>query len=80
MARAHRGLLLGVLLPSLLILRFPAAAPAALRLALAGGQLVLVALARSGNLELAARLLWRRIVRLAEEQQLRRRREGGGRA
>ena len=77
-AVAHRGLLLGVLAPAVLLLRFPAAAPAALRLALGGGQLLLLALARTGNLELAARLLWRRVVSLAERQRLRRRRDGGG--
>ena len=70
-ARTHRGLVLGVVVPAAVLLRFPALIPVALRGALAVGQLVFVALARSGQLGLAADMLWKRVVALAKEQQAR---------
>lgn len=67
-ASAHKGLLLGVVLPVLLLLRYPPAVLAVLRLDWAGAQLAVAGLVYTGNLEVAAKMLWKQVVQRSEQQ------------
>lgn len=72
--KSHKGLVFGVLVPSLVLLRFPALIAVVLRGGLFVSNLVFVALLRSGNVTTASRLLWQRMVALSRERNIRKRR------
>jgi len=71
--KTHKGLVFGLVVPSLVFLRFPALIAVVMRAGILGGQLVLAALLRTGNVTAASRLLWTRIVALARESASRKR-------
>jgi len=73
--KSHKGLVFGVVVPSLLFLRFPALVAVALRGSFYVGQLVFVGLLRSGNITQASSILWRRIVALSRERGIRKRKK-----
>lgn len=65
---ANKGLILGIVLPIVLTLRFPLLIGWALRASFAAGQVLFVALLRSGNLTYAANILWENIIKLAKDK------------
>jgi hypothetical protein len=67
-AKAHKGLIFGIVVPSFLLFRYPPAVFAALRIAWAGSQVLLGGLVYTGNLHVAARLVWRKVVELSNTQ------------
>ncbi len=67
-AKAHKGLIFGIVIPSFLLLRYPPAVFAAMRIAWAGSQLIVAGLVYTGHLQTAARFVWRKIVDLSNEQ------------
>jgi hypothetical protein len=69
--KANKGIVFGVILPVAAMIRYPPLIALALRFMLGGSQLILAGLVYTGNIEAAARLLWRRMVRLSEEKQKR---------
>lgn len=73
LAKAYKGLFIGVVLPAVVFLRFPALIAVAMRLAVFGSQILFVGLVRSGNLEVTVNWLWRRVVALALEKRKRKR-------
>ena len=70
-AKDHKFLILGVVVPTVVFLRYPPAVFAALRVGWAMANVALLGLINSGNLTYAARLLWQRIVKLSRDQQQR---------
>jgi hypothetical protein len=79
----NKGLILGVVLPSIVILRFPALFAVAARLGFAAANMVLVGLLRAGQLSNAGYYLWKQMVDLsmhqkerAKERQIMRSRRG----
>jgi len=73
LAKAYRGLFIGVIFPALVFLRFPALIAVGMRLAVLGSQLLFMGLVNSGNFEVAVKWLWRRVVALALEKRKRKR-------
>ena len=67
-AKDHKVLIMGIVLPTVVFLRYPPAVFVVLRVMWAMGNVALVGLLRSGNLALAARMLWKGIVKLSNEQ------------
>lgn len=67
-ANAHKFLILGVVMPTFVFLRYPPAVFGVLRLLYVGAQLGVAGLVYTGNLEVAWRMIWRRIVKLSLEQ------------
>ena len=67
----NKGLILGVLVPSIVILRFPALIGVAARLGFAAANMVLAGLLRSGQLQNAGYILWRRMVDISLNQKKR---------
>jgi curved DNA-binding protein CbpA len=72
-AWTNKGFVFGVVMPALLLLRYPPLIPWALRIVFSGSQVLLVILLRSGNISTAARLVWQMVVRLALAQKNRQR-------
>eukprot|EP00981_Chlorochromonas_danica_P007591 scaffold1818_cov214-Ochromonas_danica.AAC.2 len=70
-AKHHKVLILGVVVPSFLLLRYPPLVLGVLRLAWMGGQVVVAFLLYTGQFDLAARMLWKLIVNLSREKQKR---------
>ncbi len=68
MVNANKGFIFGVVMPLVLLLRYPPLIPWALRLLLAGSQAFLLVLIRTQNLSTAAGYLWKLVVRLAQAQ------------
>ena len=68
---ANKGLIFGIIVPTALLIRYPPAVFTLLRLLYAGGTAVITGLIASGNLELVARVIWRRIVAMSLEQKKR---------
>jgi gas vesicle protein len=70
-AKDHKILIMGVVVPTVVFLRYPPAVFVVLRVLWAVGNVALVGLLRSGNLSMAARMLWQGIVKLSREQHAR---------
>lgn len=70
-AKDHKFLIMGVVVPTVVFLRYPPAVFVVLRVLWAASNVALVGLLRSGNLSVAARTLWSAIVRLSREQRQR---------
>jgi DnaJ domain len=70
--KVNKGIVFGVILPLLVLFRYPPLIPWALRLVLGGSQLILLLLIRSGNVGTAVRLLWQQVVRISRERLSRR--------
>mmetsp|Transcript_12005 Transcript_12005/g.26943 ORF Transcript_12005/g.26943 Transcript_12005/m.26943 type:complete len:239 (-) Transcript_12005:216-932(-) len=71
LAQHHKVLILGVVLPTVVFLRYPPAVLWVLRATWAVGNVMLLGLLRSGNMGMAARVLWQNIVKLSNEQRKR---------
>jgi hypothetical protein len=67
-ARDHKILILGIVVPTVVFLRYPPAVFFVLRGLWAMSSVALVGLLRSGNLATAARMVWQAIVKLSREQ------------
>lgn len=67
-AKHHKIIILGVVVPSFLLLRYPPLVLAFLRFAWMGGQLAVAGLIYTGNLDLAAKTLWKLIVKMSREK------------
>lgn len=67
-AKDHRLLISSIVIPTILFLRYPPAVFAVLRMMMAGLNVGVAFLVYTGNLEVAARLIWRQIVTLSTEQ------------
>lgn len=72
-ANANKGVIFGVVLPLVMLLRFPALTFMVGRIILSLSNLIFVGLISSGNIVVAARWLWVRIVAMAKERNKRRR-------
>lgn len=70
-ANAHKGIVIGVVVPTILFLRYPPAVFAVMRVLFAAGQLAVAGLVYTGNVEIAVRTLWKAIVKLSIEQKRR---------
>lgn len=70
-AKDHKFLIMGVVVPTVVFLRYPPAVFVVLRVLWAMSNVALVGLLRSGNLSVAARTLWQMIVKLSREQKAR---------
>lgn len=70
-ASSHKGLIFGIVLPSLLFFRYPPAVFAVMRVGWAAANLAVAGLLYTNNLHLAASQLWKRIVKLSLEQKRR---------
>lgn len=70
-AKNNKGIIFSVVVPLFLIIRYPPVVFALLRFLWAAGQLTIVGLLYSGQLELVAKMLWKRIVALSIEQKKR---------
>lgn len=67
-AKSHKVLILGFVVPSVLIFRYPAAVFAIGRVLLAASELIISALLVQGKLNVAASYVWNRIVALSRDQ------------
>lgn len=67
-ARDHKFLIMGVVIPTVVFLRYPPAVFVVLRMLWAVSNVALVGLLRSGNISTAARMVWQGIVNLSKEQ------------
>ena len=67
----NKGLIFGIIVPSVVILRFPALLGVAARLGFAAANMVLAGLLRSGQLQNAGYILWRRMVDMSLHQKKR---------
>lgn len=72
--KANSGIVLGLVLPIVLFLRFPALIAVVFRVGILAAQTVFAGLLRSGNVANASKWLWQRIIHLSKERKLRRRR------
>lgn len=70
-AKTHKLLIAGVVVPTVLFLRYPPAVFFVLRAIWAMSNVALVGLLRSGNITMVARMLWKSIVKLSMEQKQR---------
>lgn len=70
-AKTHKMLIAGVVVPTVLFLRYPPAVFFVLRAIWAMSNVALVGLLRSGNITMVARMLWKSIVKLSMEQKQR---------
>jgi len=70
-AKTHKLLIAGVVVPTVLFLRYPPAVFFVLRAIWAMSNVALVGLLRSGNITMVARMLWKSIVKLSIEQKQR---------
>lgn len=70
-AKDHKFLIMGVVIPTVVFLRYPPAVFVVLRMLWAVSNVALVGLLRSGNIQSAARLVWQGIVTLSREQKRR---------
>ena len=80
-AKDHKFLIMGVVVPTVVFLRYPPAVFVVLRVLWAVSNVVLLQLLRTGNMTMAARMVWRAIVKLSNEQRARaktRKGKGGG--
>lgn len=68
MAKEHRLLISGIVVPTVLFLRYPPAVFAVFRMLMAGGNIAVAFLVYTGNLQAAAQMIWRQIVLLSVEQ------------
>jgi hypothetical protein len=71
-AKSHKLLMLGIVVPCILLIRHPPLVLGALRLAWMSGQVVVAVLLQTGNVKLAAELMWKQIVKLSLEKKRRR--------
>lgn len=67
-AKDHKGIIFGVVVPTLVFLRYPPLVFTALRLLYGGAQAALAGLVYTGNLHFAANRLWKAIVTLSQQQ------------
>ena len=70
-AKSHRILIVGVVLPTFLLVRYPPLVLAGLRLIWAGSNVLVGGLVYTGKLEYASKLLWKKIVKLSLERKKR---------
>lgn len=70
-AKAHKVLIFGVVVPTFVFLRYPPLVFTAMRLLYMGAQAAVAGLVYTGNLHFAANRLWRAIVELSVEQKKR---------
>jgi len=70
-AKTHKLLIAGVVVPTVLFLRYPPAVFFVLRAIWAMSNVALVGLLRSGNITMVAKMLWKNIVKLSLEQKQR---------
>lgn len=70
-ANENKTVIFGVVVPTMLFLRYPPAAMAILRLSWVGMQGAIGLLTYTGNLNVAAQMLWNRVVRLSLAQKKR---------
>jgi hypothetical protein len=70
-AKDHKFIILGVVVPTVVFLRYPPAVFAVMRVGLALGNVALAGLLRSGNLTAAAKAIWRNIVKISNDQKAR---------
>jgi hypothetical protein len=70
-AKAHKVLIFGVVVPTFVFLRYPPLVFTAMRILYMGAQAVIAGLVYTGNLHYAANRLWRAIVDLSVEQKKR---------
>jgi hypothetical protein len=66
--KAHSALIATVVVPTVLLLRYPPAVFAVLRVVWAGANIAVAGLLYTGNLHIAARFIWKKIVNLSLEQ------------
>jgi hypothetical protein len=69
--KAHAPLVAGIVVPTALLLRYPPAVLAVLRLLFAGGQLAIAGLIYTGNVDVAVKMLWKALVNLSLKQKKR---------
>lgn len=67
-AKSHKVLLAGIVLPIIVLTRSPAAFMFGVRIAYTGSQLFISALVMTGNLDYAAMWLWNRVVAMARDR------------
>jgi len=72
LAKAHKGIIFGIVVPTALILRFPALILLAGRFGYAGLAFLVTALIRSGHIATVVHRLWRGIVQIAKARRQRR--------
>ena len=72
MVNYNKVLIGSILIPSIVILRFPALFGAAARLSFAAANMILVGLLRTGNLSNAGFILWKKMVEISLRQRERR--------
>jgi hypothetical protein len=70
-ASSHKGIIFGIVVPTFLIIRFPPAVFAIFRFGGVIANIIVAGLAYTGNVQYVARLIWRQIIRLSQEQQQR---------
>ena len=71
--KQNKEVVIAMILP-IILLRFPFLIALFLRLGLAGSQVIFVGLVRSGNLEAASRMVWKKVLQLAIDRRNRRKR------
>jgi curved DNA-binding protein CbpA len=71
--KANSGIVIGLVLPIVLFLRFPALIAVVFRFGILAAQTVFAGLLRSGNVSNASKWLWQRIIHLSKERKFRRR-------
>lgn len=67
-AKANKGVIFGVVVPTALVLRFPTATAAVLRGALVGAEALFIYLLQSGRTKELSLMLWKQIIRNSESQ------------
>lgn len=70
-AKDHKFLIMGVVIPTVVFLRYPPAVFVVMRMLWAVSNVALVGLLRTGNIQSAARMVWQGIVTLSREQRRR---------
>lgn len=70
-AKDHKFLIMGVVVPTVVFLRYPPAVFVVMRVMWAVANVALVGLLRTGNMQSAARMVWQGIVTLSREQRRR---------
>ncbi len=70
-AKDYKFLIMGVVVPTVVFLRYPPAVFVVMRVIWAAANVALVGLLRTGNIQSAARMVWQGIVTLSREQKRR---------
>ena len=68
--RNNWGIILGMIVPAIVFLRFPIIATRGAQIALAAGTFVLQGLLRTGNVVTAVQWMWNRIIRMSHLQKV----------